>query len=143
MISSCPSPCSLGRGWGRVGFPMPLGMSLDLGKKLYWRRSNEAVSICPSPALLPGAIRACSCCLGEAPCPMGEAAELVLLLCLAALAGRGAGELFPSGSEVLESPRVLCRSAGLGACCRLLPAVKELLVLAGTASCFSRSHSSP
>lgn len=52
VIWSCPSPCSLGRGWERVGFPMPLGMSLGLGKKLYWRRSNEAVPVCPSPALL-------------------------------------------------------------------------------------------
>lgn len=92
---------------------------------------------CPSPALLPGAVRACS------PCPTGEAAELVLLLCLAVLAGHGTGELFPSGCEVLESPRVLRRSAGLGARCLLLPAVEELLMLAGAAGCFGRSHSSP
>lgn len=52
MVWSSPSPCSLERGWGRVGFPVPLGMSLGLGKKLYWRRNNEtmpSLSV-PSPS---------------------------------------------------------------------------------------------
>lgn len=140
VVWSCPH--RLGRGWGRVGFPVPRGTSLGLGKKLYWRSSSETVPSLSVPSPSAGNRAGLLALLTGVPCATGEAAEVVQLLRLPVLAGHGTGELCPSGCEVPESPAVLRRSAGLGARCLLLPAIEELLVLAGTAGCFSRSRSS-
>lgn len=124
--------CSLGRGWGCVGFSVPLGMSLGLGKNYTGEEAMRPCPVCPSPALPPGAVR------GGAPSNVrGCGADAAPL---PGWAWRG--RAVPSGCQIPESPRVLCRRAGLRACCRLLTAVQELLVLAGTAGRFSRSRSS-